>query len=43
MMMLIDTYWPAMVIALLIGIISGVLAFRPKRQRSMAGRRKGDR
>ena len=43
MMILIDYYWPVMVVALVVGMVSGVLAFRPNRQRSMTKRRNSDR
>lgn len=30
MLMLIQTYWPALVVSLLIGAVAGRLAFHPK-------------
>ena len=33
MMSLVDYYWPVMVVALIIGIASGIVAFRPRRRR----------
>lgn len=33
MMLLVAYYWPVLVVALLIGIASGILAFRPRKER----------
>lgn len=33
MMILIEHYWPVMIVALMIGIASGILAFRPRHTR----------
>ena len=33
MMTILAYYWPVLVVALVIGIVSGVLAFRPRRSK----------
>jgi uncharacterized membrane-anchored protein YhcB (DUF1043 family) len=33
MMTILEFYWPALLVALLIGIVSGILAFRSPRSR----------
>jgi hypothetical protein len=33
MMVLIDYYWPVLAVSLLIGIVSGILAFRSRKGR----------